>query len=156
MDNKFSAAIPPAVLTSALQKIKAAQTELMPFLVSTTPEERRAMLKMGDKTLALVQKTAEYGLSNPEFAPNFFNLASLNTDLEGSEGLSPIENALTQLHDLVEGTAMLAGGEAYEAALMYYNGVKYAAAQNQPGAQAVYDDLKKRFPGRRTAKPDVI
>jgi hypothetical protein len=43
---------------------------------------------------------------------------------------------------------MLAGSEAYIAALAYYNSVKQAAKMNVPGARAIYDDLSKRFPGR--------
>ena len=41
---------------------------------------------------------------------------------------------------------MVAGSEAYQAALMFYNAVKAAAAQDIPGAKEVYADLKARFP----------
>jgi hypothetical protein len=41
---------------------------------------------------------------------------------------------------------MVAGSEAYQAALMFYNVVKTAAAQDIPGAKEVYNDLKARFP----------
>jgi hypothetical protein len=42
---------------------------------------------------------------------------------------------------------MVAGSEAYQAALVFYKSVKVAAAQDIPGAKAVYDELKTRFPG---------
>lgn len=42
-------------------------------------------------------------------------------------------------------TIMMAGSEAYIAALMYYNSIKRVAAENVPGAKAIYDDLKVRF-----------
>jgi hypothetical protein len=47
---------------------------------------------------------------------------------------------------------MIAGSEAYQAALVFYKSVKMAAAQDIPGTKAVYDELKIRFPGgkRRT------
>ncbi|MDR1339333.1 MAG: hypothetical protein LBK58_04700 [Prevotellaceae bacterium] len=41
---------------------------------------------------------------------------------------------------------MVAGSEAYQAALVFYNAVKAAAAQDIPGAKEVYSDLKARFP----------
>jgi hypothetical protein len=42
---------------------------------------------------------------------------------------------------------MLAGSEAYQAALVFYKSVKMAAAHDVPGAKAVYEELKTRFPG---------
>jgi TolA-binding protein len=44
-------------------------------------------------------------------------------------------------------TEMTAGSEAYQAALVFYKSVKMAAAQDVPGAKAVYEELKTRFPG---------
>jgi hypothetical protein len=46
---------------------------------------------------------------------------------------------------------MIAGSEAYQAALMFYKSVKMAAAQDIPGAKAVYEELKTRFP--QTGRP---
>lgn len=40
---------------------------------------------------------------------------------------------------------MLAGSEAYAAALSYYNSVKMASKLNVNGAKAIYEDLRKRF-----------
>jgi hypothetical protein len=53
---------------------------------------------------------------------------------------------------------MTAGSEAYQAALVFYKSVKMAAAQDIPGAKAVYEELKTRFPqtGRpRSVEPPV-
>jgi hypothetical protein len=41
---------------------------------------------------------------------------------------------------------MLAGNEAYHAALAFYNYAKVAAGQDVPGAKAVYASLRERFP----------
>lgn len=151
MDNKIAIEIPAAVLATALQHVKDARTALAPYLFSSTPEDRQQMAKMGDKSVALVQKTADYGQSSPQFAPAFFNLPELQQDVKAVTDLTPLRNEVEPLYQLVEDTLMLAGSEAYQAALVYYNGVKFAAAQNQPGAAAVYDDLKQRFPGRPKA-----
>ena len=42
---------------------------------------------------------------------------------------------------------MTAGSEAYQAALVFYKSVKMAAAQDVPGAKAVYEELRTRVPG---------
>jgi hypothetical protein len=52
-----------------------------------------------------------------------------------------------QLHENVDDTVMVAGSEAYQSALVSYNSVKMAAHQDIPNAKAVYEELKKRFPG---------
>jgi len=39
--------------------------------------------------------------------------------------------------------------KAYQAALIFYNSVKVAASQGISGAKAVYEELKKRFPGSK-------
>jgi GrpB-like predicted nucleotidyltransferase (UPF0157 family) len=49
----------------------------------------------------------------------------------------------------VDDTTMVAGSEAYQFALIFYNSVKMAARQDIPGAKAIYEDLKKRFPGHK-------
>lgn len=52
---------------------------------------------------------------------------------------------------------MTAGSEAYQAALVFYKSVKMAAAQDVPGAKAVYEELKTRFPGgkRKTGETET-
>ena len=49
---------------------------------------------------------------------------------------------------------MTAGSEAYQAALAFYSAVKSAAAQDVPGAKAVYEELRERFPGHRRKSAD--
>jgi hypothetical protein len=63
-------------------------------------------------------------------------------------------NPLQQLSREVDDTAMLAGSEAFTQTLSFYNSVKQAARDNQPGAQALFDELKKRFAVGRPGKKD--
>jgi hypothetical protein len=39
------------------------------------------------------------------------------------------------------------GSEAYHAALAFYHNVQAAAKDDIPGAKAIFEDLKTRFPG---------
>jgi hypothetical protein len=54
--------------------------------------------------------------------------------------------ALRQLTDTLDDTRLLAGSEACDAARAFYKYVKVAAAENLPGAKAVYAALRERFP----------
>jgi hypothetical protein len=39
--------------------------------------------------------------------------------------------------------------------LIFYNSVKAAAAQDVPGAKAVYEELKQRYPGGRRKRTET-
>jgi hypothetical protein len=60
--------------------------------------------------------------------------------------LEPV-NLIKQLEEAVEDTIMAAGSEVYHAALAFYHNVQAAAKNDIPGAKAIFEDLKTRFPG---------
>lgn len=56
MTNIHSQSIPQNILDEVKQKISESIALLNPFIVSLTPEERSDCFKLGDKTLAFVEK----------------------------------------------------------------------------------------------------
>jgi len=147
--NKISIGINPeesAAISAALEQLKAA---LKPILtINLTADERLSTLKMGDKTLAFVGKTLEYGSQNPTLVPNYVDLDEAKKDFKLSADIYTIFQQLKTLVRGVEDTGMVAGSEAYEAALVIYHSIKGASRSDIPGTQAMHDDLKQRFPGR--------
>ena len=122
-------------------------TRIGPKVKSLTVAERRELPKMGDKTVAFVEKTREYGGQNPHLVPVFVDMAMFDADLSGGTLLARYIRALKPLVSAMEDSRMLAGSEAYQAALMIYHNVKMAAAAGIANAKAVYEDLASRFPG---------
>ena len=153
MQNNFSTAIPEAALTKALSYFQQGAAELRPYLQALTPEERTAMLKMGNKTVSFVQKAYEYARNNASFVPAFLDLDEFAADSAALNGLSPIHQLLEGLALDSGSTMMLAGSDAYAAALVLYNNIKFLAKNKQPGAQAAYEDLAQRFPGGGSGRP---
>lgn len=154
MNNLHSQIIPVAALTEALTKVNDAYAILSPYMQTLTNEERSDMLKMGDKTTSFVEKTVEYIKTNPEFAPGYQNVADLSIDYTDSRNLISILTATTQLMNGIDDTKMLAGSEAYASSLLYYGSVQRAVDMNVPGAKAIYEELRARFPRlRRAAVP---
>ena len=147
MQNLFATAIPDATLKKALGYFQQGADELRPYLEALTPDERAAMLKMGAKTVDFVQKAYGYARSNPKFVPDFVDLDEFDHDLAALKGLTPIQMLLAGVALDTESTMMLAGSDAYAAALVIYNNVKFLAKNKQPGAQAAYDDMSTQFPG---------
>jgi hypothetical protein len=147
MNNVHNQSIPKEMLDQAIAKINEAVSILKPYTISLTPDERKNILKMGDKSSAFVEKAFEYTKTNPEFIPAFMTAADLEIDLADSKNLVGPASLVTQLFNSLDDTMMVAGSEAYYAALYYYKSVQQAAVMNIPGAKAVYEELKKRFPG---------
>ncbi|MHB8139634.1 MAG: hypothetical protein ACYDGO_14780 [Smithellaceae bacterium] len=106
------------------------------------------MPKMGDKTVAFVQKTLEYSLQNPELVPQFLNVDELAMDVHAVEAIRAMYEPLLQITEALSDTMTLSGSEAYSASLMFYNSTKNAMKSKIHKAETIYNDLSNRFPGR--------
>lgn len=157
MPNQFHSDIPASVVEAVQAHLTAIREALGPFLLSLTPDERKTMLRMADKTVAFVTKTTEYAANNPAFVPSFIDLAELRQDTAGMAALTPLRQQMEQLALDTDSTVMVAGSEAYANALTVYANIKFLAKNKQPGAQAAYDELSVRFPGSSNAgrKPGI-
>lgn len=153
-DNLISAEISAATLAEIRTAIETIRTKL-PFLVNLTMEERQAYAKMGDKTVAFVSKALSYAKENPTLCPPYLNVAEFEKDMQLVEQLDAVLRPLRAVVEGVDDSTMLAGSEAYAAALIFYNSVKMAAKMNVPGTDSIYEDLSARFPGRGTKKDEA-
>lgn len=154
-ENRVAIQIPADDLKKVLDLLKQAEDILKPYLIALTPEERKKLPKMGDKTIPFVEKVTEYAKSNPEFVPSYMNVQNLEIDFQAVSDLTLMIRPTDQLASSLNDTTLLAGSEAYSSALVYYNAVKQAARNNVPNAKTIFDDLKKRFDKLR-AKKDKI
>lgn len=143
--NQISIEIPETVITDVMQKLQDCKVALAPYLQGLTAEERQSLFKMGNKTVATVQKTKSYVATNPEFVPAYMNKDEFLKDEAVVSQLSPIANLASQLVTDVEDTVMLSGSEALQMAMLYYGQVKEAQSRGIPTAKPIYEDLKERF-----------
>ncbi|MDR0728993.1 MAG: hypothetical protein LBF19_02560 [Prevotellaceae bacterium] len=144
-NNRHVLPIPADVLAEVRTHIAAAMTALRPYVLPLTPTERHDIPKMGDKTLSFVEKSYEFAEANPSLRPSFIDMTTFQVDMQDATGLRVVGNAALQLYESISDTEMLSGSEAYQTSLGFYNNVKLLAAQDVPGAKAVYEELKKRF-----------
>ena len=156
MANLVTQAIPAKTLAEALKSIRDARALLAPYLISLTPDERAALPKMGDKSLAFVGKAAEYAQSLPTLMPQYLDVPGLVTDAGVNADLLPLYLELNGFTTDVDSTRMEAGSEGYTASLVAYSALKTAASLNQPGAQAAVTELEPRFAGQGKAKAKLI
>ncbi|MCO4293402.1 hypothetical protein NF867_11045 [Solitalea sp. MAHUQ-68] len=151
MENKVSLNIAPADLTAIKSAMQVLTEKLGPHLLELKNNEARELPKMGDKSLAFVTKAYEYAKQHPEFA-HFLDVTEFEKDTVAVQALRELLTPLAQLHQKLEDTMLLAGSEAYTAALTYYGSVKEGNKRNVPNSKIIYDDLSLRFPGRTKAK----
>ncbi len=150
-NNRISLTLSEADRADLQAAIRTLQDKLLPVLVDLNPQDRRELPKMGDKTLAFVAKALDYAQANPSLCPPYLDVAEFQKDMATVQLLQGLLRPLSQVADIVDDSLMLAGSEAYAAALVFYQSAKSAQRSAVPGAATVADDLATRFPGRSAA-----
>lgn len=140
--DKISATLSDEDLAAVMTAI-ATIKEKLPFLLSLTIEERKALPKMGDKNQPFAHKALEIATQNPNFLPRSFSLEEMRRDVDLFGEMYPIIMAITQLHSMVEDTYLKVGSEAYSSALQVYNYAK--ASGKDAGLEPVVAELGQRF-----------
>ncbi len=148
--NQISITIPQEVIEEVTSKLQEIRSALTPYLQGLTVEENRSLFKMGDKSIATVQKIENYIRSNPEFVPSYMDKDEFLKDGKVVSQLKPLLKLTDQLNSDLTDTITLAGSEAMVAGLMYYGTVKEAAGKGVITAKPIYEDLKQRFSKRKT------
>lgn len=151
-ENLISIKIKPEELSQVMEALQKVDNILKPYIIALTVAERKAYPKMSDKTYPFVEKVLDYSKTNSEFVPNFLNVPEMAIDFQAVMDLQSVFRVLEQIYQNVSDTMLLAGSEAYLAALTYYNTVKQGAKMNVPNAKAIHEDLRKRFEGQGRTK----
>lgn len=154
ISNRISEEIPAAVIADVTTKLNDCRIALAPYLIGITEKERQELFKMGNKTVATVQKVKMYTNTNPEFIPSYMQTNEFDKDATVVAQLSPLHSVAFQLASDLDDTRMLAGSEALAEALIYYGAVREAANKGIVQAKPIYDELKERFTKRNTPKPE--
>jgi hypothetical protein len=149
MTNRISTSLTAKERTEALALLTTLK-EKLPFLVSLTTEQRKALPKMGDRNLPFVKKALEVATQNPDFLPRSFNVDEMRKDVELFEAMYPLVVAFAQMQELLSDTYTTVGSEAYSAALQVYNYAK--ASEKEAGLSSMVEELGQRF-ARKTKKP---
>jgi hypothetical protein len=141
-ENRVSASINEADRQAVLAAIETIRQKL-PFLINLTPEQRRSLPKMGDRSRAFVSKALNVAQFNSDFLPRSFSVEEMERDVALTEALQPIMTSLTQLQEQVWDTYTEVGSEAYSAALVVYQYARTSGAG--AGLEALLDDMGQRF-----------
>lgn len=144
-ENRISLQIPAQDEADINNALNTLVQKLMPHLITISDSERQTLPKMKDKTLAFVTKATEHAEQNPSLVPLYLDVTEWRRDFAAVEKLRVIGNQVSQLLRAIEDSAMVAGSEAYVAALSFYKNTQLAAKLNIQGAKDITDDLQVRF-----------
>ena len=138
-----------------IQEIKTAlQTieQKLPFLITLSVEERRKLVKMGDKSLAFVKNSLTAAQSNRDILPASFDLDEFVRDYQLAATLTELLIGMRRLTEQVDDTLMAVGSEAMTSSLTVYDYVK-TAAKKTPGFKTLAEQLGERFKAIKTKSP---
>lgn len=125
------------------------------FAIGLTSEERQTLPKMNDGNQPFVEDALNGAQQNLDIFPAYVKLGELQKDYDLFMELGPLVMRLLQLGEKLLDTQILAGSEAYVTALMIYRLADSAAKAGLPGADALYQQLRKRFAGQGTPAPET-
>lgn len=148
MQNRITATLPEADRQAVLDAFQTILAKL-PFLVDLTPEDRRELPKMGDKSVAFVRRSVEMAQEGAAYLPGAFDAAEFKNDMALYDALVPFLQKATKLQELLDDTLVLVGSDLYVAALDHYSAAKRSG--DTTGLDGLMGELGKRFTRRAPA-----
>ncbi len=153
-DTPFIVTLTPAQKAAILAKV-AELAALITFRIGLSDEERKKLLKIGEKTAGWDQKTASYMAARPELIPAYVDTAILAQSRTARLDVDDILHAVGDVWQNLSDASMKLGNQIYKPELAFYNAAQEAAKHGVPGAQAIVDDLKTHLAktASKTATP---
>lgn len=154
-NNRLNVTMTAAQVTAVKTALQTIATN-MPFLVGLTVEERVALPKINVSNKAFTEDAINAVANNAGILPAYINATTMQNDYQLFIQLDELLGLMRQLVEKAEDTQMLAGSEAFVAALSSYKLFGAAADAGLVGADAIVDSLRQRFiapgtPGATTA-----
>ena len=146
----ISATLPQADVDAIKASIATINSKL-PFLISLSNDERRALMKMGPKSINFVQDSLRVAQNNPSILANGFNLSELEKDVALVIPLIELSILLDQLNEKINDTYLATGSKAMRGSLAVYQYAK-TASKLQPGLKTVVEALGQRFKEQGSSK----
>lgn len=138
-----------AQLTAIDTALNELETQLS-GLVGLTIDERKSLMKMGNKSEAFCRQTVSLLGLNPQMVPASLHLTDSQQLLGGMDQLRPRMQRLQRLGERMTDTDMAAGATVMRTALQGYALLK-VSGKNQ-GLEALRETLGTRF----SRKPRVV
>lgn len=121
-------------------------------LINLTPKERNEYARVGIRTEDWILRIKGYMEQYPDLMMRHQDSSEFQKDFAARQALLPRLRRLQAITTAFDDTTLLVGTDLYNNAIIYYKGIKAAAATNAPNAKVVYEDLKSQFQNRGATK----
>jgi hypothetical protein len=115
------------------------------FSIGFDKEQHKKYQKMGDKTVAFINKMMEYSADHPDLVPPYSDLEELKTDYDLANKLRLIIEKLEPVVNKINDSYLSVGDDVFSAARKFYGYVKAAAIAGAPGLAPIAAELGKRY-----------
>ena len=143
-NNRIDIVMTPAQVTDVKNAITTINTTIS-FSVSLTTDERASLPKISVANKSFTEDAINAIANNASLFPAYLNVAQMQNDLKLYQQLDELATILRQTLERIEDTRILAGSEAYVAALSVYKLAGAAASAGVEGTDTIYDQLRERF-----------
>ena len=143
-NNRIDTVMTPTQVTDVKNAITAINAAIN-FSVSLTAEERMTLPKISVANKSFTEDAINALDNNAAIFPAYLNVGQMQNDLKLYQQLDEIAIMLRQTLERIEDTRILAGSEAYVAALTVYKIVGAAAKAGIEGSETIYEQLRERF-----------
>lgn len=148
--NKLDVTLTAEQIAAVMAALDTLDTAL-PFIVSLTPEERRALFRMGTRSEGFVREALTAAEQHPDHIPASLGVVEMQRDLDLRDLLQPVLSRLGVIHTKVNDTWLLAGADAMQKATAVYRVLKNTRGQ---GLDDTLNVLKQRFVKSSAAVPE--
>jgi len=143
-NNRIDTVMTSAQITDVKNAIDTINSALS-FSVSLTTEERASLPKISVANKSFTEDAINALANNASIFPAYLDVKLMQNDLKLYQQLDELAIMLRQTLELIEDTRILAGSEAYVAALSVYKLVGAAASAGVQGTDTIYEQLRERF-----------
>ena len=151
MSNLSNNRIDTVISDADLAKVNTALNDIestLSFLIGLTVDVRVQLPKINVVNKSFTQDAINAVVNNSAMLPAYLDKTAMEKDMDLYLQLDKLAIRIRQLLEKIDDTQMLAGSEAFVAALTAYKLFAAAAAAGVAGSDAVYDTLKERFAGQ--------
>ncbi|TQM06534.1 hypothetical protein FB548_2905 [Pseudoxanthomonas sp. 3HH-4] len=121
-------------------------------LIGLTPDERRELTKMGDKSEAFCRQAVITLGKHPDVLPRNFDVDEYRADLAALDALRPLLTRLQRVYDRMVDSEMALGSDLMVASLEGYAHLKVAGRGD--GLDTLKEALGARFNRKRRQEPE--
>jgi hypothetical protein len=141
-----------AAIDKLAEKISAVIADLEPRAVRLKTNNKKRLMRLGNKSFSFVGNVAQIAEDEPKFVPSFVDGNEFAQDVAEIEKLFNLRSRVSKLAVQIDNLCALYGDKVSQDANAIYLSIKDAKNKGIPNAKVHYDMLSSINPRKKTKK----